>query len=152
MDVDKDENEKTKQPLGVDKFLDAPGDDAQKTEDREEAKRIIEEDKWLNARQLMMRHKKGHGAGISPDVPTKQAIQEHMAGQEADYMVPVYGDGSHTSPTKWWAAIGGFGVWIPKWGNGTDDDDRYQEKDLCGPALGQAGSSTRHELMGWMSV
>ena len=91
----------------------------------------------------MMHHKKGHGTGINPDIPTEQAIHEHMAGQDSDYMVPVFGDGSHTSPTKWWAAIGGYGLWIPKWGNDTDDDDRYQEKDFCGPAIGQAGSSTR---------
>ena len=27
----------------------------------------------------------------------------------------IYGDGSFTSPTVWWAALGGFDIWVPKW-------------------------------------
>ena len=31
--------------------------------------------------------------------------------------VNIYGDGSQTDPTYWWAALGGFGVWMPDWNN-----------------------------------
>ncbi len=38
-----------------------------------------------------------------------------MQGYPNDYKVNIYGDGSYTSPTVWWAALGGFGVWMPEW-------------------------------------
>ncbi len=30
-------------------------------------------------------------------------------------MVEVFGDGSYTTPTKWWTAMVGLGVWIKDW-------------------------------------
>ena len=32
-----------------------------------------------------------------------------------EYYVPVYGDGSYNTPDKWWAALGGVGIWMPDW-------------------------------------
>ena len=60
-------------------------------------------------------------------------------------LLDVYGDGSHTTPTKWWAALGGYGVWVPKW-----PGNEPCEKNIAGGAIGQAGSSTRQEITAWI--
>ena len=59
--------------------------------------------------------------------------------------VETYGDGSVTDPTCWWAALGGFGTWMPRWA-------QEEETSAFGAAIGQTGSSTRTELMAWLSV
>ena len=38
-----------------------------------------------------------------------------MKDYDQGHKIHVYGDGSYTTPTKWWAAMGGYGVWIPNW-------------------------------------
>ena len=87
-----------------------------------------------------------------PTFPTDQEIAEAMEGLEDDYMVPAYGDGSQTTPTNWWAALGGFGAWIPNWNPPGHDEPHRYEIDLLGPTIGQTGSSTRHDLMAWTVV
>ena len=67
-------------------------------------------------------------------------------------MIQVYGDGSLTTPTNWWAALGGFGAWIPNWNLPRQDEPHRSEQDLSGPTIGQTGTSTRHELMAWVAV
>ena len=75
-----------------------------------------------------------------------------MEGYAGDKKIQVYGDGSLTTPTVWWTALGGFGAWIPDWNvTGQEEAHRY-EQDLCGPTVGQTGTSTRHELMAWIAV
>ena len=84
--------------------------------------------------------------------PEKQKVHRHMQGWEADYYVNVYGDGSQTDPTNWWAALGGFGVWMPDWNKDDCQDQDKKETSTYGPAVGQTGSSTRQELMAWLAV
>ena len=43
-----------------------------------------------------------------------------MKGYTEDSKVDMYGDGSYTSPTVWWAALGGFGIWMASWPNQTE--------------------------------
>ena len=57
----------------------------------------------MNARQVLLRCKQGHGAGINLDFPAKQQIVDEMSDLGESYSVNIYGDGSHTSPTIWWA-------------------------------------------------
>ena len=87
--------------------------------------------------------KEAHGSGTDLEFPTEDQIQEHMRGQPSEFMVTVYGDGSLTSPTKWWASLGGMGVWIKDW---------QHEKDISHAAIGQTGSSTRQELSAWLGA
>ena len=68
-----------------------------------------------NARQTMLYHKGAHGTGIDPEFPSKAETHDHMRGHLDDYYVEVYGDGSYTTPTKWWVALGGQGMWIKDW-------------------------------------
>jgi len=63
----------------------------------------------------MLKHKGAHGSGQDLKFPDAHEIEANMQGFPADHMVDVYGDGSLTSPTVWWAALGGYGVWKPKW-------------------------------------
>ena len=65
-------------------------------------------------------------------------------------MVEVFGDGSNTYPTKWWAAMGGQGVWIKDWN--LDGENRQDRKGqhIAEPALGQTSNSTRQELAAWI--
>ena len=44
--------------------------------------------------------------------PGSDEIEANMQGHPGDYKVNIYGDGSFTSPTVWWAALGGFGIWV----------------------------------------
>ena len=80
-----------------------------------------------NARQLILKFKGAHGAGQNLEYPNADDINQKMEGTESDYMVNIYGDGSLTSPTKWWAALGGFGVWIPDWNEPGQDHDHKKE-------------------------
>ena len=74
------------------------------------------------------------------------------SGYDDQHLTNVYGDGSQTDPTNWWAALGGFGVWIPP-ANLPDANGKGQcEESLYGAALGQTGSSTRQELLAWLRV
>ena len=76
-----------------------------------------------------------------------------MQGLPEDYKVNVYGDGSLTSPTLWWAALGGYGIWVPKWNDdGREHSNDREEASYYGPALGQTGTSTRQELTAWIRV
>ena len=58
----------------------------------------------------------------------------------------VYGDGSWTAPEKWWASLGGFGLWIPQ------HPDGGQSHTVAGGAVGQDGSSTKQEIAGWIAA
>ena len=86
-----------------------PGDDQQKVDDRKQALAILEEpeNRWFNARQMLLKIKQAHGSGINSTFPTKAQIDEAMEGYGEDEEVRIYGDGSVTSPTKWWVAVGG---------------------------------------------
>ena len=88
-DVDPNEDEHVQKILGIDHTLDRPGKDAQETEDRQEAIKIIEDGKLrnLNARQLMLHHKGSHGSGSNPTFPSKKDIEEQMRGLNDNCMV-----------------------------------------------------------------
>ena len=53
-----------------------------------------------------------------------------MQGYPEDFKVDIYGDGSYTSPTVWWAALGGFGIWMPKW----PSPSQVSQEDTTGPS------------------
>ena len=97
--------------------LHLPGKKEEETRAREEAIDIIEDhaNRWQNGRQILLKYKMPHGAGINPHFPTKQQIDIQMQGRDEDFFVDIYGDGSLTDPTCWWAALGGFGTWMPNW-------------------------------------
>ena len=75
-------DEKTKLLLGVDLELHKPGNDQQQTDDRKQALAILEEpeNRWLNARQVLLKIKQAHGSGISLTSQTKAQIDEAMEG------------------------------------------------------------------------
>ena len=75
-----------------------------------------------------------------------------MQGYPGVYKVDIFGDGSHTSPTVWWAALGGFGIWVPDWNDGTEHFKERETTSYHGAALGQTGTSTRQELTAWIRV
>ena len=85
----------------------------------------------LNGRQLILKYKEAHGSGQNPGYPTKQEIESAMEGLEADHVVDVFGDGSLTTPTRWWAALGGYGIWIPAWN--VQGEDRPERREGCLP-------------------
>lgn len=87
---------------------------------------------------------------MTPDFPDKHQIEEAMQGYEADHFVPIYGDGNLTTPRTLWAAVGGFGIWIPRWVLPGEELEQRKEEDSSGPTIGQTGSSTKHELMAWI--
>ena len=121
-----DINDKTKRLLGHDCELQTPGSDARITEQREAASEICEnpELEGYNARQIMLKHKGAHGSGTNLVFPGRDGIEGNMQGHPSEYKVNIYGDGSFTSPTVWWAALGGFGIWVPKWD--TDHEHRTE--------------------------
>ena len=100
----------------------------------------------------MLMYKEAHGSGVMPSFPSEQQIAEAMEGHEPEYLVPVFGDGSQTTPETWWAALGGHGAWIPRWDRREEAMPHRGEEDMYGPTIGQTGSSTRHELMAWITV
>lgn len=67
----------------------------------------------LNARQLMLNHKQAHGSRCNLSFPTAEDIKAMMEKRNLEETVEHFGDGSHATPTKSWAALGGYGVWIP---------------------------------------
>ena len=75
-----------------------------------------------------------------------------MEGFGEEEEVRIYGDGSVTSPTKWWVALGGYGVWMPAWNKQSEDLLHRKETSYHGPAIGQTLTSTRMELMAWIRV
>ena len=75
-----------------------------------------------------------------------------MVGYDIEHMVQVYGSGSYTTPTKWWAALGGYGVWVPDWNRNAETIEAREEKNHSGAALGQTGRSTRQELTAWILI
>ena len=75
-----------------------------------------------------------------------------MQGHPSDYKINIYGDGSYTSPTVWWAALGGFGIWVPNWNTSTEHNTERETTSYHGAALGQTGTSTRQELTSWIRV
>ena len=44
--------------------------------------------------------KQAHGSGSALQFLDASQIEEAMKDYELDHMIPVYGDGSHTTPTK----------------------------------------------------
>jgi len=93
-----------------------------------------------------------HGTGENLQFPTKQQIEAAMVNFDAGHFVGVYGDGSLTNPTCWWAALGGFGTWMPKRNFEEGQGTTQEEKSTYGGAVGQTGSSTRMELLAWLTV
>ena len=77
-----------------------PGKDQQIIDDRKSALAILDEpgNKWLNARQILLKIKQAHGSGIDLTFPTQAQIEEAMEGHGEDVQVRIYGDGSVTSP------------------------------------------------------
>ena len=149
-----DTSEEVRKLLGVDLELHTPGKNADVTKAREEALSIADQDdnRHLNARQLILKYKQAHGSGMMPEYPTQQDIASTMQAHDDNYMVDVYGDGSLTDPTNWWAALGGYGIWIPAWNQAGGVEPHNEETAFHGPAIGQMGSSTRQELVAWIQV
>ena len=112
-----DLSRKAKKFLGFDTELQTPGSDARITEQREAAAEICfrPELEGCNARQIMLKHKGAHGSGANLNFSGSDEIDLNMSGHPSDFKVNIYGDGSFTSPTVWWAALGGFGIWVPNW-------------------------------------
>ena len=84
----------------------------------------------------MLKHKMAHGAGVAPEMPTEQQIEDAMTGYDHDFFVPIFGDGSLTTPKTWWAALGGYGVWIPRWDKQEESVPHRAEEDIYGPTIG----------------
>ena len=110
-------DEKTKKLLGMDLELHTQGKNREETEARKEAIDIIDDqaNRWLNARQVILKYKMPHGSGTNPQFPTERQIDIQMQESDEGFFVEIYGDGSVTDPTCWWAALGGFGSWMPRW-------------------------------------
>ena len=71
----------------------------------------------------MLMYKEAHGSGQDLDFPGAEEIEKNMEGHPEGHKVDIYGDGSHTSPTVWWAALGGFGIWVPDWNKGEEHSE-----------------------------
>ena len=56
-----------------------------------------------------------------------------MADSLEDHYVEVFGDGSYTTPEKWWAAIGGMGVWMPDWNGEGESIEHRMETHVARP-------------------
>ena len=63
----------------------------------------------------MLMQKQADGSGEDLNFPDAEQIKEAMEDHAPNHLVTIYGDGSHTTPTKWLAALGCYGVWVPKW-------------------------------------
>ena len=88
------------------------------------------EAKYLNARQTLLRIKEGHGTGAELTFPGTEEIHTFMDNDDESFMVKAYGDGSLTSPTKQWAALGGMGAWIPQWNVDSQDERNVPVKKV----------------------
>ena len=97
----------------------------------------------LNARQTMLKFKEAHGSGQNLQFPEAEEVEANMHGFPADHKINIYGDGSLTSPTLWWAALGGYGAWVPKRNDGATSTTNREEASYFGPAIGENGTSTR---------
>ena len=75
-----------------------------------------------------------------------------MSGHPDDFYADVFGDGSYTTPTKWWAALGGQGGVSMDWNLPGENVEARKEAEFAEAALGQVGSSTRQELAAWIMV
>ena len=130
------------------------GKDRDVTEMREQALELIEhpDRKGRNARQTMLMHKGGHGMGQTPEFPNKKEIEEGREGHETDFFVNTYGDGSYTTPTKSWCALGGIGGWVLAWNCGEEKKTCREEQHIAAPVNGQTGSSTRMEVAAWIAM
>ena len=73
-------DEKANTLLGVNTELHRPGTGHQITDDRKQALAILEEpgNRWLNARQILLKIKQAHGSGVDLTYPTKAQIEEAM--------------------------------------------------------------------------
>ena len=127
-DFRNDSDPKVRKLLGENLELQTPGSDARKSEERQAAFDILEDPDvaHLNARQIMLKHKAAHGSRSNLDFPDQNEIQKNMTGYHERYKVEIYGDGSYTTPTIWWAALGGYGIWMPRWAcpNQVTDNDQ----------------------------
>jgi len=128
----------------------------------------------LNARQFMMKQKEAYGTGSNLDFPKATDIEMLHQGLDQSQgtrlnddndkvtdgedtitlnqfqpdgqgFYDVFGDGSYTTPRNWIAALGGFGLWIPRW-PGT-----LKQTFQFGAIKGLKASSTRMELAGWIT-
>ena len=124
------------------------------TQGREEAIQIIQdpERNGRNAMQTMLMQKQTHGSGDDLSFPDATQIEDAMKDHEPNRMAPIYGDGNHTTPTKLWAALGGYGVLIPTWNRNAELIEARGEINYSGGAIGQTGSTTRQELIAWLLV
>ena len=95
-------------------------------------------------------HKQAHGSGEDLDFPVVDQIKEAMQGHRPKHLAPNFGDGGHITPTKWWAAFGGYGVWVPTWNRNVEVIEAREEKNYSGGAIGQTGSFTRQEFIVWV--
>ena len=129
LDFDKDTEEDVKILLGETDVLQLGGLVGNESIAREAAIDILDDPSadGLNARQLMVQQKEAFDSGIDPESPTAQSIEQHEVVQEEargplapgsqrrkdtpNILQTVLGDSSHTAPNKWWASLGGFGVW-----------------------------------------
>ena len=75
-----------------------------------------------------------------------------MRGYEPEHRVPISGDASYTTATKRWAALGGYGVWVPSWNRNAEVIEAREEKNYSGAVIGQTRGSTRQELTAWTLV
>ena len=110
-------SERVKTLLGYDDTLTKSGTNADITRAREETIDILKDPqvKGYNARQILLKLKEAHGAGVNLTFPDVDEINEHMTGYGEQEFIDIYGDGSLKNPRNWWAALGGRGVWIPEW-------------------------------------
>ena len=153
-EAEEDLDESQRKLLGINKVLTTPGVNAEVTEARQEAIDILDdlERGRKHARKTMMMHKRGHATGENPVFPSKDEIERNMQGLSLDKYIDIYGDGSYTTPKKWWCALGGAGCWIPQWGEANEQDESRAEQNIAVPINGQAGSSTRMELAAWITA
>ena len=63
-----------------------------------------------------------------------------MEAHPEGHTVDIYGDGSYTSPTVWWPALGGFGIWVPDWNKREERSEDRETTSYHGAATGQRGN------------
>ena len=88
------------------------GENADETRGRKKAVQIVQgpQRNGRAARRTTLMHKQAHGSGVDLDFPDANEIEEAMRGYEPEHMVPIFGGVRYTTPPKWWAALGGYGV------------------------------------------
>ena len=94
----------------------------------------------------MLKHKGAHGSGVNLTFPGSDEIEANMKGHPSDYKVNIYGDGSFTSPTVWWAALGGFGIWVPKWQPELQHEGRDGLPELAATDDGVDGTGQQQQI------